>query len=151
MPVELSELLNDERWVEVEVGSTVLNIAYRPGATSLHRQAAMQKMVRQLGAQEDTDETEQAEQMGAIFCEMVCAWDLTDQGKPLAITPEIVTKRLPGAIFNAIMQAIGEDGQAQQEEKKALLTTSATGSSARGRRANAQSGTRTSAPPGSWA
>ena len=91
------------------------------------------------------------EQMGKLFCELVCDWDLVDGGKPLPLTPDIVAGRLPGPVFNAVMQAIGEDGRAEQEEKKALSATSVATSLPRGKRAKSRNGTRTSEQQNTWA
>jgi hypothetical protein len=151
MPIELSELLSDERWVEVQIGASILNVAYRPNATSLQRQAEIQRHIREMQSQSDTDEVAQALDMAKVFCEMVCDWDLIDQGKPLPVTPEIVAGRLPPLIFSAIMTAIGEDGRAQQEEKKVLSVTSDVSSRPKGKRVSAQNGTQSSEPAGTWA
>jgi hypothetical protein len=151
MPIELSELLSDERWVEVPIGESVLNVAYRPNATSLLRQAEIQRHIREMQGQSDADEVAQAQEMAKVFCEMVCDWDLTEQGKPLPVTPEIVAGRLPPLIFSAIMTAIGEDGRAQQEEKKVSSVTSDAGSLPKGKRVTARNGIPTSEPRGTWA
>lgn len=151
MPVELGELLGNERWVEVQMGDVSFHVAYRPGATSLRRQAEIQRQVRQMQTIGDVDEVAQAEEMGKLFCEMVCDWDLTDGGKTLPLTPEVVTGRLPGPVFNAILVAVGEDGRAEQEEKKALSATSGATSSRKGKRETVQNGTHTSEPRGTWA
>jgi hypothetical protein len=150
MPVELSELLGNERWIDVEVGQVVFSVAYRPGATSLMRQADIQRQIREMSAQ-DMDEVTQAKQSGKLFCEMVCGWDLEDGGKPLPLTPDVVAGRLPGSVFNAILAAISEDGRAQQEEKKVLSVTSDAGLVVRGKRANTRNGTPISEPRGTWA
>lgn len=151
MPVELSDLLGNERWVEVDIDGVVLRAAYRPAATSLRRQAELQKRRRQLQAQTDGDEVELTNEIGAIFCEMVSDWDLTSGGEPLPITPDVVTNALPGAIFGAIMQAIGEDAQSAQEEKKQQNVTSAAGLPARAKSASVLNGTSRSAPRSTWA
>jgi hypothetical protein len=151
MPTELSELLGNERWIEVEIGGATFEVAYRPGSTSLRRQAEIQRQVRQMQAQTDMDEVAQAEQMGKLFCELVCGWDLEDGGQPLPLTVEVVAGRLPGPVFNAVMQAIGEDGRAQQKEKKALSATSDATYPPRGKRAKSPNGTRTSEPLDTWA
>lgn len=150
MPVELSELLGNQRWVDVTVGDVTFSVAYRPGATSLKRQAELQRLVRELNTDSELDEVEQVEQMGEIFCEMVCGWDLTRQGQPIPVTPETALA-LPGLIFNAILEAVGQDGAAQGEEKKALSATSGAGSSKKAKRGNARNGTQSSGRRGTWA
>lgn len=151
MPVELSDLLGNERWVEVEVAGVSLRVAYRPSNTSLKRQAQLQKKMRALQNQTDADEEEQANEAGRLFCEMVSNWDLTDKGEPLPITPEIATNLLPGIVVNAIMGAIGGDAQSQQEEKKALSASLDAGSPAAGRQEVAQNGIPSSEPRATWA
>lgn len=151
MPVELSDLLGNERWVPVEVNGVVFQVAYRPAATSLRRQAELQRRRRQLQAQENADEVEQMQEIGVIFCEMISNWDLTSGGVPLSITPDVVTSALPGAIFNAIMQAIGEDAQSAQEEKKRLSATSGAGLPTTAKLGNVPNGTMPSAPRATWA
>lgn len=151
MPVELSDLLGDERWVAVQVGNATFNVAYRPSATSLRRQAELQKRQRVLANSSTLDEVEQANEIGAIFCEMISAWDLVDGGVPLPLTPEVVTRTLPGAVFEAIMAAVGADGKAAQEEKKVLSATSGAGLPPRDKLASAPNGMHPSAPQSSWA
>lgn len=151
MPVELSDLLGSERWIPVEVNNVTFNVAYRPGNTSLKRQAELQKRMRTLQAQRDADEEEQAEEVGKLFCEMVCNWDLTSKGKPLPITAKVVTETLPGAVFSAIMEAISSDSQSGQEEKKALNATSGASSRRGAKSAVAQNGIPSSARHDTWA
>jgi len=149
MPVELSDLLGNERWVNVEVYDTVIRIAYRPSATSMRRQAELQRISRQLGA-ENTDEMAQVEQVAQVFCQMVTNWDLTRQGQPLPITIDIVLD-LPAEMFNAMITAVGNDAQTQREEKKLLSVTSAAGLPREAQLANVQNGISPSEPRGTWA
>lgn len=151
MPVELSDLLGNERWVTVEVSEGVsFRVAYRPGATSLLQQAEMQKLLRELKDAANLDEVEQARIMADTFCQMVCAWDLADKGVLLPVTPETAL-RLPGAIFNAVMDAVGSDGQRQQEEKKQSSATLDDGLPAAGKWATVQNGTHQSERRATWA
>ncbi len=151
MPVELSDLLIDECWIAVEMEGGTFNIAYRPGMTSLYDIARVQKQIRLSQTQGDIDEEEQAEQMGEVFCEMVCDWDLTHQGQPLSITPEFVTRRLPAQFFNAIMTAISADRTAREEEKKVLSVTSDATLPPMGKLATVRNGTSSSEPRSTWA
>lgn len=150
MPVELSDLLSDERWVEVEMSGHTFNVAYRPGSMSLLRQAEMQKRIRLLEAQEVADEMEMVDFASEAFCEMVCAWDLVRKGEPLPLTPEVVA-RLESAIVDAIRDAIGEDAQRVQNEKKASNAISDAISPRADRRAKAQNGTSSSERRATWA
>lgn len=150
MPVELSELLNNERWIDVEVMGVTIRVAYRPTATSLKRQAQIQKRMRELG-REDIDEEVQVREAATLFCEMISGWDLTEQGVPLPISPDVVAGRLPGVVVNTVMHAVGEDAQQQQLEKKASSATSGVGLPPGGKRASAPNGITPSEPRGTWA
>lgn len=150
MPIELSDLLNDERWVEVEIEGEILNVAYRPGATGISRQAEIAKQMRQFGKQEDADEEEIVKHSNKVFCEIVCDWDFTENGSTLPVTPEIVG-RLPTRYINLITAAIAADSNSNQEEKKLSLVTSAATSVRAGKRAAIQNGTHSSEPQGTWA
>lgn len=150
MPVELSELLNNERWIDVEVMGVTLRVAYRPTATSLKRQAQVQKRMREL-SQADIDEEAQVKEAAALFCEMISDWDLTERGAPLPISPDVVAGRLPGIVVNTIMHAVGEDAQQQQQEKKVSSATSGVGLPPGGKRASVPNGTTPSEPRGTWA
>jgi len=151
MPVELSDLLGNERWVEVQVAGGTFNIAYRPESTSLYRQAELNKRMRLLQAQTDADELEQTDEIGTIFCEVVSNWDLTDGGRPLPLTPQVATRGIPGPWFNAIMEAISNDRDASQEEKKVSSVRSAAGFPREARPENVQNGIPQSERHGTWA
>lgn len=151
MPVELSNLLGNERWVEVEVNGNLFHVAYRPGNTSLKKQAQLQKKMRQLQTQENADEEEQVMEIGKVFCEMVSNWDLTSGGQPLPITPEVVAGVLPDAVYTAIMEAVAADGKVNANEKKASNATYAASLAQEDRLATAQNGIPSSERRGTWA
>lgn len=150
MPIELSDLLNNERWVEVEIEGDILKVAYRPGATGISRQAEIAKQMRQFGKQEDADEEEIVKHSNKVFCEIVCDWDFTEDGETLPVTPEIVG-RLPTRYINLITDAIAQDIIGNQEEKKGLSATSGVPSPRAGKRAANRNGIHSSEPQGTWA
>ncbi len=150
MPVELSDLLSNKRWVEVPVGEHVMRVAYKPGTTSLRRQAQLQRQMRELQAAEDTDEESMVENVAQVFCEIVCDWDLTENGRPLPVNV-VTVGNLPGIVYNAIMDAINADGGSSAEEKKAQKVTSAAGSAQEGKSVPVLNGLPSSEMRGTWA
>jgi len=150
MPVELSDLLSNKRWIGVEMGGHVISVAYRPGATSLRRQAELQRQMRQLQAAENVDEVVIVDSVASVFCEIVCDWDLTENGRSLPVNAESVGN-LPGIIYNAIMDAINSDGKTQDDEKKRLNATSVAGLPHEVKQVPALNGIPFSEPRGTWA
>ncbi len=151
MPVELTDLLQGERWIPVTMGAATFNVAYRPGNTSLKRQAELQRKMREMQGTPDLDEVAQADEIGRVFCEMICAWDLVRQGVPLPVTPQVVTDVLPAPVFNAIMAAISADAESEQEQKKISSARSGAGLPQTTRRENVPNGTPSSGRPSTWA
>lgn len=151
MPVELSDLLGNECWVEVVVAGGTFRVAYKPETTSLMRQAEMQKHMRDLQARNDMDEVQQVTEIAKTLCEVVTNWDLTRDGQPLPITPEVVAKSIPGAWINTIMAAIRDDRDASLEEKKRLSATSGAGLPTAARLESVPTGILSSAPRDTWA
>jgi hypothetical protein len=150
MPVELSDLLSNRRWVGVDVMGHTIQVAYRPGATSLKRQAQLEREMRQLQKADEMDEEEVILRTGKVFCEIVCDWDLTRNGHPIPLSPEEVID-LPGMVINSIMQAVQADGQRSADEKKLSSVTSGVGSTPKGNLAPAQNGIPSSEARGTWA
>jgi len=150
MPIEFGDLVGGKRWIEVEIGDQVLLAAYHPGSTSLRKQAEIQRRLREMQAQEDADEIQQIENVAAVFCEIVCDWDLTDQGRTLPITIETVTA-LPQFVYSAIMDAVTQDRQADGEEKKPQSARSGAGLPVEDKREIVQNGTFQSERRGTWA
>lgn len=148
---ELSDLLSNKQWVAVEIGSNIIQVAYRPTSTSLRKQAEMQKRLRQLRDAENMDEFAVTDEMGAIFCEIVCDWDLTLDGRPLPVSSETVIGMLPGPIYQAIMDAVSQDKQAGVAEKKVLNESYAAGSRIQGKLEVAQNGIPSSERRDPWA
>ena len=151
MPTELSELLGNERWIEVQTDVANFNIAYRPSSATLIRQAKMQVRLAQMENLAENDPVAAATEMGDIVCDVVSNWDLEDDGEPVPLTPEVVAGLLPAWAFWAIINTIAAEGRAQEEEKKALSVTSDAILPRTGKRAKSQNGTRTSERRGTWA
>lgn len=152
MPVELRDLLSNKRWVEVEVSGHTINVAYHPSATSLRRQAELQKRLRELQAADaaDVDELEATREGAQIFCEIVCDWDLTNNGQTLPIEVEVVID-LPGIVVNTIMETVRADSATSDAQKKLQSVTSGAGLPQEVRSAVAQNGISSSEARGTWA
>lgn len=151
MPVELRDLLNNQRWVPVRLDDFEFQVAYRPSNTSLAKHIALDKRMAELRTNQELDEAERATALGGLLCEIICAWDLTLDSEPLAITPDTVTQILPEGLFMAIMEAVGNDGKTRQEEKKASNAISNSGLQPTDRQAVARNGTGQFEQPGTWA
>lgn len=151
MPIELSDLLGNECWVDVEVAGGTFRVAYKPETTSLMRQAEMQRQIRDLQARTDLDEVQQVTEIAKVLCEVVVNWDITVGGQPLPITPDVVAKTIPGPWVNIIIAAIREDRDQSLEEKKRLSATSGAGLPTVAPSGNAPNGIRTSVPRDTWA
>lgn len=147
---DLNEIVADERWIPVEIWRHTIMVAYRPGKTSLQRQAEIQREMREMQADPEVDEVEAARRGAEILCELVSDWDLTDNGRPVPLTSDALM-RVPGPFFYAIMGAIGSDGENIANEKKASKSNSAAGSRQGGKQAPAQAGIPSSEPRGTWA
>lgn len=150
MPVELSDILGNKRWVEVELGEHILKVAYRPGSSSLMQQAEIQRKLRELQNAKEADEVALVKSMASVFCEIICDWDLVNKGQPVPINVTTVSA-LPGVIYNAAMNAVIADGKVKAEGKKPLSETSSDGSQPPTRQAVAQNGISPYEQPATWA
>jgi hypothetical protein len=152
MAFELNDLLSNQKWVPVEYGGEVLNVAYRPVATSMRKQAELQQAFKnmQKAAAEGESELVQVDRAAALFCEIVSGWDMTMHGQPIPVTAETASL-LPQTLFTAIMDAVLGDGKEAQEEKKESKLISAAGSPQEGEWETSLNGTRSLEPRGTWA
>lgn len=150
MPLELNDVLNDARWVQVQFGDHAFEVAYRPAATSMRRQSELKRTLRRMLAEGEETDIDESVEMAKVICEMVSDWDLQRDSRPLPINIETV-QDLPGVLFNAIMEAISQDSQAEREEKKVSNATSAAGLPRRVNSEPAQNGIPQSERRGSWA
>lgn len=148
---ELSALLANKRWVEAEFNDIVFKVAYRPGSMSMVAQADLQAKLTALQDNQGISLREQMLRVGALFCEIVCDWDLTDGGVPLPINVDMVAKILPGAAIFDALGAVINDGAADKEEKKVQSVRSAAGLPVEAKLAVAQNGIQSSKEPGTWA
>lgn len=150
MPLDLDDVLNDTRWVTAYIGDHSFRVAYRPSATSMRDRVELKRTMRRMQTEEGQDEIDESVVMAKMLCEMVAEWDLERKGQLIPI--EVDTLRdLPDSIFSAIMTAIGEDAEAQREEKKVSSVTSAAGLPREAKLANAQNGIPSSERRGTWA
>lgn len=147
---DLSALLANKRWVDCDADGFEFKVAYRPGMTSLKRQAELQRELRSLQSATDMDELEAVTRVAQVMVEMVCDWDLTNEGQPIPITVGTIIE-LPNVIYNAIQQGINDDGKVTAEEKKASLPTSVATSMKAERSAVAQNGIPQLEQRGTWA
>lgn len=148
---ELSALLANKRWVEAEFNDIVFKVAYRPGSMSLMAQADLQGKIMSLQNNQEIGLHEQMVKLGEIFCDVVCDWDLTDNGRPVPITVEAVTSILPGAAIVDALNAVTNDGNTGKEEKKVQSVRSGAGLPVAVRQAVAPNGIPLSEEPGTWA
>lgn len=151
MPTQLSKLLGELRWVEVVTDVATFTVAYYPDAMSLLQQVELQEQGEQIQALATSDPRAAANLIAEITCRVICDWDLEDDGEPIPLTPAAVATILPQWVFQAIMDSVGADRRARQEEKKALSVTSDAILPPTAKRAKSPNGTRTSAPQDTWA
>lgn len=145
---DLSALLANKRQLSVSFDNATIQITYRPGSTSIKRQAELQAEMQEIQNREDA--MGMARKTVEIFCEIVSGWDLTDNGQPIPITVDAVIG-LSDEVVNTIMGAISADKQRIAEEKKLSSVRSAAGLPVGANTAIAQNGIHSSEPRGSWA
>jgi hypothetical protein len=137
MPVRLSELVNDLRWIEIPIGNEALNIAYRPNGVNIEVVSSLETL---------TDGNIEA--LCPVLVALIAEWDLLDDDGimiPLTV-PSVRTVPLP--ILELITQGIMDSRNA---EKKAHNGTSVAGLPPAGKSVNAPIGPPSSALPDTWA
>jgi hypothetical protein len=147
---DLSALLANKRWVDTEFNDIPFKVAYRPGNMSLIAQAELEAKMALLQDDKELTSVQKMQKLGEIFCEVVCDWDWTNEGKPLPINVEMVTRILPGAAIISALNAVTNDGS-NSGEKKASSATLDAGLPTMDKLAVAQNGIPSSEQRGTWA
>ena len=139
MPVALSDIIAQKRWLQVDIDELAINVAYAPNKITLRRAEELQRLLDRLETDKDIS---YAEEMARMFADLVSDWDIVgDDGKPYPITVDALID-FPSAILTTISQTIQQDIQAGNEEKKASSATSGATSSPTGSLAPVRTGTR---------
>lgn len=103
--MRLSQLMSNEKALEVEINGDILKITYDPSAFTAEaedRYAAQRETQRNIGA------------MAEALDVLLLKWDLTDDdGEPLPINVETL-RTLPGEFLGRVMEAINEDASPKQ-------------------------------------
>lgn len=150
MAVELDDILNDVKWIDVPLGNRSFAIAYRPSGTSIQRQSELRRMMARLAKEGESTEIDESEEMGKILVETVADWDLVRKGEKVPLRLDVV-KALPQSIYDAVMAAITEDRKSGEAEKKSSSGNSGAPSQAITKPGSSLNGTPSSEQRGSWA
>jgi hypothetical protein len=138
MPIKLSEIVAQERWLTVDVGGVEIQVAYRPNNISLRRSNELNQLLNSFETNPDIDVGRETARM---FCDLVGNWDIVDdKGKPLPITVDSLLD-IPARLIMTILAAVNADVEELESEKKASSETFADGSTQKGSLAPARNGT----------
>ena len=150
MGIELSDLLSERRWIEVEIDDNKINVAYNPNRITNRRMAELTQLQAALKRNDsEVSEEEALYTTIKLFCDVVVEWDIMHKGEPYPIEFKAL-QDFPSAIMNRIWAALRNDIDTGEEEKKASNENSAVGLPREATPANAQNGTRSSARRGSF-
>ncbi len=137
MPIRLSELVAQERWVAIDVSGVEVNVAYRPNAITLRRSNELERLETEFENNPDIDIGVETARM---FCDLVGNWDITDEhDRPYPITVESL-QEFPANIIMAIMTGIRDELDADEPAKKTSGGTSDAGLQPTGSLAPARNG-----------
>lgn len=98
MPLNLANLANNTRTVEVDYFGEKFSVTYKPSMITPGTEAELQ------GASDEERTTVLIEQL----CARMTAWDLMDGNEPTPITPERL-RSIPSPVLLHIMDAMQED------------------------------------------
>jgi hypothetical protein len=116
MPIKLSDLVAQQRWITVDISGVDIKVAYAPNRITLRRAEELSRLVDRVGSD---DSLSYAEEMARMVCDLVSEWDIAgDDGKPYPITVEAL-KDFPSNILTKISAAISADIDVDAGEKKA--------------------------------
>lgn len=139
MPIRLSELVNDLRWVQISYAEQELNIGYRPNAVNIESMAILESLSQG-----------NIEELANLLPILIAEWDLLEDDGSM-VPPTVATfRRLSFPLMQLITETITA-GIASDSEKKAPNGTYAAGSQRAGKSANVPTGIPSSAPRDTWA
>jgi hypothetical protein len=137
MPVRLSELVNDLRWIHINIAGQELNVAYRPNAVSIQLYALRENMTEG-----------NIEALCPVLTTLIAEWDLVDDEGAMIPIDEETFRRLPFPLVEMITEQLTDTMGA---EKKVLNGTSADGSPPMDKSASVPTGIPSSEPQDTWA
>jgi hypothetical protein len=146
MPVRISELVRNKRWVTIHIDDQELRVAYRPNAISMEMLPTLDKL-----QDSDGNTTDSLNELADLMVEFIADWDLVDdEDRKLSVTRQTFLK-LPYNLTMLIMAGVQEDISERASEKKALSATSGAGLPAVDSSALAQNGIPSSERANTWA
>ena len=146
MPVRISELVRNKRWVTIHIDDQELRVAYRPNAISMEMLPTLDKL-----QDSDGNTTDSLNELADLMVEFIADWDLVDdEDRKLSVTRQTFLK-LPYNLTMLIMAGVQEDISERASEKKALSATSDAGLPAVDSSALAQNGIPSSERANTWA
>jgi hypothetical protein len=117
MAFDLRHLNSDRRTVSREFAGETLEITYRPGAVSHKLLSSLRSAATAAAAGDDFAEVDAIEALVGFIADAVVAWNLTDDGEPVAVSREAVSAlplEVVGLIWTAIQEDIGNPGKARK-------------------------------------
>jgi len=120
MSLSLRDLMQDERYITLEIGEGTVEIHYRPSAFTPVVEDEMQRLI---------ETNRPGNGLARMLAGIVIDWDVLDEnGQPLEPTVENL-RRLPVAFLTRVTNAINRDSAAEKDD----LKNSGAGSRRRGR------------------
>jgi hypothetical protein len=98
MPLNLANIRNNTRTVDLEYYGEPLKITYKPSEMTPAKESMLQL----------TDNEDKTAVLVTILCEALVSWDIMDGEKALAIKPDLVST-LPSALLLHIWDGMQED------------------------------------------
>jgi hypothetical protein len=105
--VEIEALTSELREIEVECRGHKASVTYRPGIFTIAYADSLSEVLK----------SEEMAPLAAALEQLIEGWDLTAGGEPLPASAEGIS-RVPFELLNAIQQAIADDSQPSEAEKK---------------------------------
>ncbi len=139
MPIRLSEIISQQKWIEVDVAGEMVKIAYTPNKITLRRATELGKLIDEI---DDNPDLDIGAETARMFCDLVGTWDiLGEDERPYPIDIKSL-QEFPANIMNIILKAVNDDVEEHEDSKKSPNGTSADGSQPMGSMESAQTGTR---------
>lgn len=139
MPIRLSEIISQQKWIEVDVAGEMVKIAYTPNKITLRRATELGKLIKEL---DDNPDVDIGAETARMFCDLVNSWDiLGEDERPYPIDIKSL-QEFPANIMNIILKAVNDDVEEHEDSKKSPSETSGDGFQQTGSMESAQTGTR---------
>lgn len=129
MPIEIEDLLKDERTITVEIGGQEGQVVYRPSAMTPELEMMLNR-------------TSAVEGVSTVLSELLIDWDVTINGEKAPFDYDTLIE-LPSDVVAGVFRAINDDMADRREERK----NSGAGSPREASKAKRRGGSTFSKPP----